>query len=76
MLRVVARIDSFIKTSEFSAYPKYEKNIDSLKSALASKPVDLIEGTYHYVNFTMSGFLNAVTKSMLHRTLSQAEISP
>ena len=56
------RIDSFVKTPEFSAYPKYEINIDSLKSALATKPAESIEGIYHYDKFYDVGLFKCSDK--------------
>jgi hypothetical protein len=41
-------IDSFIKTKEFQSYPTCAINIDSLKTELAKKPTNSIEGIYHY----------------------------
>jgi hypothetical protein len=50
-----AGIDSFIRTKEFLNYPTYTINIDSLKTELAKKPADSIEGIYHYDKFYSVG---------------------
>jgi len=50
------QIDKFPKESE---YPKYEGNIDSLKSVLANKALDSIEGIYFYGDsYTVGVFKN------------------
>lgn len=50
-----AGIDSFIRTKEFLNYPTYTINIDSLKTELAKKHADSIEGIYHYDHFYSIG---------------------
>jgi hypothetical protein len=51
------QIDKFPKESE---YPKYEGNIDSLKSVLINKSLDSIEGIYFYGDsYTIGVFKNA-----------------
>jgi len=48
-------IDSFIKSDDFLDYPTCKINIDSLKIELAKKPLDSIEGIYHYDKFYTVG---------------------
>jgi len=48
-------IDSFIKSDYFLDYPKCKINIDSLKIELAKKPLDSIEGIYHYDKYYTVG---------------------
>ena len=48
-------IDSFVRTKEFLNYPTCKINIDSLKIELAKKPVDSLEGIYHYDKFYTVG---------------------
>lgn len=49
------RIDSFAKTKGVLNYPRYSINIDSLQTALLNKPLDSIEGIYHYDRFYRVG---------------------
>jgi hypothetical protein len=49
------RIDSFIVTKEFLDYPTCKINVDSLKTELAKKHADSIEGIYHYGKFYSVG---------------------
>ena len=56
------RIDSFIATKEFLDYPTCKINIDSLKTELAIKPVDSVEGIYHYGKFYSVGIFKRSDK--------------
>ncbi len=56
------RIEQFITTKEFQDYPKYVGNLDSLKSALAAKSLDSIEGIYHYGLFYSVGLFKSSNK--------------
>lgn len=56
------RIDSFIATKEFLDYPTFKINIDSLKTELAKKPVDSVEGIYHYGKFYSVGLFKRSDK--------------
>lgn len=51
----VERIDSFAKSKLVLNYPTYSINIDSLKVALSKKPLDSIEGIYHYDKYYRVG---------------------
>jgi hypothetical protein len=48
-------IDRFIATKEFFDYPTCRLNMDSLQAELATKPVESIEGIYHYDKFYTVG---------------------
>lgn len=48
-------IDSFITTKDFFDYPSCNINIDSLKTALATKPPESVEGIYYYDKFYTIG---------------------
>lgn len=48
-------IDSFVATKEFLDYPICKINIDSLKTRLATKPPESVEGIYHYDKFYTVG---------------------
>jgi hypothetical protein len=52
-------IDSFTKTKEFLDYPTYKIDIDSLKNELAKKPLDSLEGIYHYDKFYTVGIFKS-----------------
>ena len=56
------RIDSFIATKEFLDYPTCKINIDSLKTELAKKPADSVEGIYHYGKFYSVGLFKRSDK--------------
>jgi len=56
------RIDSFIATKEFLDYPTFKINIDSLKTELAKKPADSVEGIYHYGKFYSVGLFKKSNK--------------
>lgn len=56
------RIEQFITSKEFLNYPKYEGNLDSLKSALAAKSLDSIEGIYHYGQYYSVGLFKSSNK--------------
>ncbi len=58
-------IEKFIKTKEFANYPRLNINIDSLKTALAQKPADSIEGIYHYENFYSIGLFKTTDKEYI-----------
>jgi hypothetical protein len=67
-------IDSFITTKEFLNYPTCKINIDSLKTELAKKPSDSIEGIYHYNTFYTVGLFkqaeNEYIGVILHSNVS------
>lgn len=67
-------IDRFVTTKEFLDYPTIEINIDSLKSELADKPEDSIEGIYYYDNFYSVGVFKKNDKEYLGVVLN-SEIS-
>jgi hypothetical protein len=48
-------IDSFVSSKLFGEYPTVTMNIDSLMLNLATKPVDSVEGIYHYGKFYRVG---------------------
>lgn len=54
-LRNQQDIAKFIQTKEFANYPRLYISIDSLKTTLAQKHADSIEGIYHYENFYSVG---------------------
>lgn len=58
-------IDSFIVTKEFLNYPSCKVNIDSLKSELKKKPLDSIEGIYHYDRFYSIGLFKNADKEFI-----------
>jgi hypothetical protein len=58
-------VDKFIKTKAFANYPRLNVNIDSLKTALAQKSLDSIEGIYHYENFYSIGLLKTTDKEYI-----------
>lgn len=41
-------INNYVASAEFLNYPGVRLNIDSLKSVLLQKPVESVEGIYHY----------------------------
>ncbi len=59
------RIEQFITTKEFQDYPKYVGNLDSLKSALAAKSLDSVEGIYHYGQFYSVGLFKSSNKEYI-----------
>lgn len=59
------RIEQFITTKEFQDYPKYVGNLDSLKSTLAAKSLDSVEGIYHYGQFYSVGLLKSGNKEYI-----------
>ncbi len=59
------RIEQFITTKEFQDYPKYAGNLDSLKSALAAKPLDSVEGIYHYGQYYSIGLFKSSDKEYI-----------
>jgi hypothetical protein len=52
-------IARFVASREFSAYPKYEIDIDSLKAALATRPAESVEGIYHYDQYYSVGLFKS-----------------
>jgi hypothetical protein len=64
------RIDSFVTTKEFLDYPTLPINIDSLKTELAKKPFDSIEGIYHYDTFYTVGLFKKREKEYVGLVLS------
>jgi hypothetical protein len=58
-------VDKFIKTKEFTNYPRLNINTDSLKTVLALKPVDSIEGIYHYEDFYSIGLFKTADKEYI-----------
>ena len=59
------RIEQFITTKEFLDYPQYAGNLDSLKSALAAKPAESIEGIFHYGQFYSVGLFKSSNKEYI-----------
>ena len=55
-------IDSFVATKEFSDYPHLSIDIDSLKEELNMKPLDSVEGIYHYDRFYSVGLFKTSEK--------------
>lgn len=51
----VELIDSFAKSKAVLDYPTYSINIDSLQATLSQKPLDSIEGIYHYDKYYRVG---------------------
>lgn len=58
-------IDSFVTTKEFGDYPNYNINLDSLKTALFAKPVESIEGIYHYDKYYKVGLFKSGEKEYI-----------
>lgn len=58
-------IDSFLTTKEFLNYPTCKINIDSLKAELTQRPIDSIEGIYHYDKFYSIGIFKSKEKEYL-----------
>ncbi|MES2374028.1 MAG: S41 family peptidase [Bacteroidota bacterium] len=54
-----ATIDSFVASRDFLEYPEYKINIDSLKTVLATRATDSIEGIYHYDKFYSVGLFKS-----------------
>jgi hypothetical protein len=48
-------IDRYITSKAFTEFPEYKGNVDSLKSALLTRPADSVEGIYHYDRFYTVG---------------------
>lgn len=48
-------IEQYILSKEFSAYPSLKIDTDSLKTVLAAKPLDSLEGIYHYDKYYSVG---------------------
>lgn len=61
----VERIDSFAKTKAVLDYPIYSINIDSLQSALSKKPLDSIEGIYHYDKYYRVGLFKKASNEYI-----------
>jgi hypothetical protein len=55
-------IERFVATKEFAQYPTYAVNLDSLKTELAKKPVESIEGIYHYGKYYSVGLFRTGEK--------------
>ncbi len=58
-------IDSFTRTKEFQEYPSLKINLDSLKTELAKKNPDSIEGIYHYDKFYSVGLFKKTDKEYI-----------
>lgn len=52
-------IDRFVASKEFSAHPKCDIDIDSLKAALATRPAESVEGIYHYDKYYSVGLFKS-----------------
>lgn len=57
--RTKESIDSFVASKEFLDYPTSSVNIDSLRINLESKPIESIEGIYHYDTFYRVGLYSS-----------------
>lgn len=53
--RTKERIDSFVATKEFQDYPTTSLDLDSLRVILSNKPIESVEGIYHYDTFYTVG---------------------
>lgn len=60
-----ASIEQFMTTKAFLNYPKYAIKLDSLKTALATKPAESIEGIYHYDKFYSVGLFKHGDKAYI-----------
>jgi hypothetical protein len=58
-------IAKFVSSKEFEEYPKYEINLDSLKLALTNKPLESVEGIYHYDKFYSVGLFRKSEKEYI-----------
>ena len=58
-------VHNFVTTKEFLDYPTIKIDVDSLKSELAIKPNDSIEGIYHYDKFYSVGLFKKSDREYL-----------
>ena len=58
-------VADFVNSKEFADYPKSDINIDSLKFALGKRPLEQIEGIYHYDSFYTIGIFKIDDTSLI-----------
>lgn len=63
-------IDSFITTSTFKNHPRSTRNIENLKTELALKPTDNLEGIYYYGDILTIGIYKTEGKNYEAAVLS------